>query len=91
MNIKALISSAFIGAASIFGGVTSAEAAGHYCYYNTNDAHLCVYNVRGDRYNKTYDLNINGRYVGKQSVWCNPAHRYTYKANANGIACFEFN
>ena len=89
MNIKALISSAVIGTASLFTGV-EAQAAGHYCYNTTGGDHVCVYNVRGDRYNKTYSLEVNGRYAGRHGVYCNPAHRYNYARNANGIACFEF-
>ena len=88
MNIKAVVSSAVIGATSLFTGV-EAQAASYYCY-NTSSAHVCVYNVSGDRYNKTYSMEVNGQYAGRHSVYCNPAHRYNYNRNANGIVCFEF-
>lgn len=91
MNFKALLSSVVIGTASIFGGVQSAESATYECYWTTGNDHICVYNVRGNDYFRTYDMDINGVYMGQQGVRCNPAHRYNYKENANGIVCFEFN
>ena len=96
MNFKSLfinITSATalaVGAIGLAGG-SAAEASTYECYWNTNNNHICVYNVRGNDYYRTFDMNVNGNYAGNQSVKCNPAHRYNYKENANGIACFEFN
>ena len=91
MNIKNILFSSVVAVSSIFGGVTGAEAKSYECYWNVSNNHICVYNVRGNRSFREYDMDINGRYAGKQRVRCNEAHRYNYKENANGIVCFEFN
>ena len=86
LGVAASIGVVAVGLLSAVG----ANAAHHSCYWTTTNNHICVYNVQGNASFKTYDMNINGRYAGKQSVVCHPEHRYNYKANANGIACFEF-
>ncbi len=95
MNFKSLfinITSATalaIGAVGLGGG-SAAEAATHECYWTTENTHVCVYNVRGNDYYRTFDMDVNGRYAGNHGVQCNPAHRYNYVENAYGIACFQF-
>jgi len=89
MNIKSLVLGSLVTIGSIFGGV-EAKADNHSCYWTNQNDHICVYNVRGNSSFKTFDMNVNGQYAGNQGVRCNPNHRYNYKENAYGIACFEF-
>lgn len=88
--ITKLATTAFIGVTTIFGGV-EAKAANYDCYWTVGNDHVCVYNVRGNNKFRTFDMNVNGEYAGNHGVRCNPAHRYNYVENANGIACFQFN
>jgi len=90
MNIKSLLLGSIVSIGSIFGGV-EAQSAQHSCYWTVTNNHICVYNVQGNSSFRTFDMNVNGKYVGEQGVRCNPNHRYNYVENANGIACFQFN
>ena len=87
-NIKSFVATALIGATAFV--APNADAAKYTCYDTVNNDRVCVYNVRGNRYEKSFQMDVNGRYAGTQYVYCNPAHRYTYVENANGIACFQF-
>mgnify|MGYP001407932897 CR=1 FL=1 len=89
-NITKTLLGSIVSITSIFGGV-EAKASNYDCYWTVNNDHVCVYNVRGNSAFRTFDMNVNGKYVGEQGVRCNPNHRYNYVENANGIACFQFN
>ena len=89
-NFKALVTAALVATTTLVAGATGAEARNYACYYTTSNDHVCIYAIRGNRYEKEFKMDINGRYAGVQYVYCNPAHRYNYKENANGKACFEF-
>ena len=67
-----------------------ADAASYVCYDTVNYDRVCVYNVRGNRFEKSYSMDVNGRYAGRYNVTCHQEHRYNYKENANGIVCFQF-
>jgi hypothetical protein len=68
----------------------AADAAGSYCYVNNSSADVCILGVWRDGGNyKVVKSAVNGR-VDVERVYCNPAHRYNYKQNMYGIACFEF-
>ena len=90
-NFKALVTAALVATTTLVAGATGAEARGYECYYTTANDHICIYDIYGNNYERTYKMDINGRYAGIQKVYCNPAHRYNYKDNANGKACFAFN
>ena len=91
MNFITKLATTALAATAIFATAPKAEASGHYCYTNDNGAELCIFNVRGTGTHRSYETLVNGQYGGRTKVICNPAHRYNYKANAHGIACFEFN
>lgn len=93
MNFKALLATASIAATSLI--AAPAQAATSYCYENTNGATVCILSVI--KHNdwpyprkKLVKSSVDG-YVSEEVVYCNPAHRYNYKKNMYGIACFEFN
>ena len=87
-NFKALAATALIGATAFI--APGAEAKSYKCYDTVNDDRVCVYAVRGNDYERSYKMDVNGKYAGIQYVTCPAEFRYNYKANANGIACYEF-
>ena len=88
-NFKALVATAAIAATSIF-APAAVEARGSYCYVNNSGSDVCILGVWRDGGNyKVVKSAINGS-VDFDRVYCNPAHRYNYKQNMYGIACFEF-
>ena len=92
-NLKALVLSALVATTTLVAGATGAQASGYSCYTNTSNNRVCVYDVRGNRYEKEYKMQVNGRYAGTYYVDCGitrGVNRYNYKENANGIVCFEF-
>ena len=90
---RTLATVAAMAAATIGLGFSAnkADAASYYCYDTVNYDRVCVYNVRGNRFEKTYSMDVNGEYVGRFGARCHPEHRYNYKENAIGIVCFQFN
>ncbi len=92
-NFKALVTAALVATTTLVAGATGAEARNYKCYYNTSNNQICIYAVRGNRYEKEFKMDINGRYAGVHYVDCGldrGVNRYNYKENANGVACFEF-
>ena len=91
--LRSIATAAVIGAAAL---VTPAavEAATSTCYRNTRGNTVCIHSVRWDRSNPNYrqvTSTINGGSYLVENAICNPAHRYNYRRNLYGIACFEFN
>ena len=88
-NFKALTATIAIAASSI-AAPAAVEAAGSYCYVTRSGADVCILGVWRDGGNyKIVKSAVNGS-VGVERVYCNPAHRYNYKENMYGIACFQF-
>ena len=90
-NFKALALSALVATTTLVAGATGAQAANYECYNTTDYDRVCVYDVRGNSYERQYKMEVNGRYAGTHIAYCNPNHRYNYKQNAIGKVCFEFN
>lgn len=88
-NFKALLATVAIAATSFVAGAP-AEARRSYCYTNTRGSDICILGVWKDGGNyKIVKSAVNGR-VDVERVYCDPAHRYNYKENMYGIACFQF-
>ena len=89
---RTLATVAALAAATIGLGFTAkqADAASYKCYTTVYNDRVCVYNVHGNRFEKTYSMDVNGVYAGRFGARCHPEHRYNYKQNAIGIVCFEF-
>ena len=89
-NFKALATSALVATAALFSGVGEAQAS--YCYDRSNGGYTCIHRVTGNYSGtqKTVWYSHDGGNMNKLSISCNPAHRYNYKENLAGIACFEY-
>ena len=89
---KAFIASAAIAATSLV-APAAVEAATSVCYTTTKYDTVCIHSVRWNRSNPNFRKvasTLNGGSFSVDNVTCNPAHRYNYKRNLSGIACFEF-
>ena len=83
-----------LAALSLFAAAPKADAASSYCYQTERNATVCILSVHQNRNNPTLKLvrwNANGGAVYQDEIYCNPAHRYNFKENMAGIACFLFN
>lgn len=92
MKIRALIASAAIAASTIIVG-TEVQAKRSYCYRNSSGNTVCIHGVwRARRPGiKIYNWSVNGGAIQTTEANCRTANKYNYKANATGIACYEFN
>ena len=90
MQLRNLVASAAVAATSLFTNVGEAAAASGYCYNTTTGGNVCITRVvgLGGNYKRVWSV-VDGHY-DVQDVFCNPAHRYNYKENMYGIACFQF-
>ena len=93
MKLFNLIATAAVIGASSFLAPAAVEAATSTCYRNTSGNTICIHSVRWDRSNPNFrrvTSTIDGANYSIDNVRCNPAHRYNYKENLYGIACFQF-
>ena len=93
MNLINSIATAAVIGASSFLAPAAVEAASSTCYTTTSGNTVCIHSVRwGSNPNyRQVTSTINGGSYSVENAICNPAHRYNYKRNLYGIACFEFN
>ena len=88
--ITAFATASVLGASTI-GAASMASAATSYCYQNESNNTVCILSVQSYGANtKLVRSNVNGGSVHATKVYCNPSHRYNYKQNMYGIACFQF-
>ena len=70
---------------------SAASAVTSHCYQNESDSTICILSVQRSGTNtKLVRSNVNGGAVHTTNVYCDPRHRYNYKENMYGIACFRF-
>ena len=89
---SSIAAAALIGTSFI--APNSSQAATSKCYQTDSNATVCIHSVRWNRSNPNYrqvSSTVNGGSYAVHNVTCNPRHRYNYKANMYGIACFQFN
>ena len=94
-NFKALVTTAlftvpFLGAIA----PQKADAASSYCYQTTSNATVCIHSVHSHKTlgnaKKRVVWSVNGGSLKKTIVTCTSAHRYNYREDLAGIACFQF-
>lgn len=91
MKLFTAITTASVLGVSTLGSPLMASAATSYCYQTESNNTVCILSVRRSGVNtKIVRSNINGGTVDATEVYCNPNHRYNYKENMYGIACFQF-
>ena len=89
---SSIAAAALIGTSFI--APNSSQAATSKCYQTDSNATVCIHSVRYNRSNPNYrqvTSTVNGGGYAVHNVICHPHHRYNYKANMYGIACFQFN
>ncbi len=70
---------------------TEADAAGNYCYRTESNATVCIHSVFSNNSNyKLVEWSVDGGNRYEEKIFCNPSHRYSFKENLAGIACFRF-
>jgi len=91
MKLVTAIATASVLGASTISAPSMASASTSYCYQNESDNTVCILSAHRTGSNvKLVRSNINGGSVHTTEVYCNPSHRYNYKENMYGIACFQF-
>ena len=88
-NFKALAATVAVAATSII-APAAVEAAGGYCYSTTGGGDVCITRVQQTGHNTKRVWSVVDGHYSVEDVYCNPAHRYNYRENMYGIACFQF-
>ena len=87
---NAIATAAVIGAS--FVTANPADARTGECYENTSGATVCILSVHRhntDPNRRLVKSSVNGD-VTWDKVHCHPAHKFNYKRNLFGKACFEY-
>ena len=91
MKLFTAIATASVLGASTIASPLMASASTSYCYQTESNNTVCILSVKRTGTNtKLVRSNINGGSVNTTKVYCNPSHRYNFKQNMYGIACFQF-
>jgi len=88
--ITSITSASILGVSTVCSPLIAAAASSH-CYQTNSNNTVCILSVhRSSANTKIVRSNVNGGAVQTSKVYCNPNHRYNYKENMAGIACFQF-